>query len=200
MPDDLIERIVAAIRRHPAIREVNLVGSRLDGTAGPLSDWDFKIETAEPERVFGELPAIVSAFRPLAAFWDPLGGRSNYMVTFAGPLVLDLHVDLQPLPPQPWRVGPDTLANLDSHFWNWSLWLAGKSLKRKNQHVAQELQKMSRYLLRPLGCPKVPADLAEAVAEYAPTRERAEARYGVRVSGNPLEVEVRRALVRHGLI
>jgi predicted nucleotidyltransferase len=199
MLDERAQQIAATIRQHPAIRDVSLVGSRLDGTASALSDWDFKIDTDEHERVFAELSVIVSAFQPLAAFWDPLGERRNYMAIFLGLLKLDLHLDMEPLPAHPWRVSADTLADLDRHFWDWSLWLAGKFLKGNKTLVTRELKKMSDYLLRPLGCMKVPADVAGAVAEFVSARQDAESNCGVRVAGNAFELEVRSALDRHGL-
>jgi predicted nucleotidyltransferase len=40
---DLGERVIAAVSPNPAIREIRLVGSRAEGRAIALSDWDFLV-------------------------------------------------------------------------------------------------------------------------------------------------------------
>jgi len=200
MAEPLVGQIVAAIRRHPAITALTLVGSRRDKTAGPLSDWDFAIDSTDPQRVFEELPGLVSTFKPVAAFWDPLGQRRNYMAIFQGLLKLDLHLDLPPLPHLPWQINRATLAALDDHFWDWTLWLAGKKLHRQASLVAEELVKMHTYLLGPLGCEQPPRTLCEAVAAYLAARSDVDDKYGVARSDNGLQQEVLAALRRHELL
>ena len=195
----LIDRIFDAVGAHPAVSAIHLFGSRREGGSTPLSDWDFKIETADKQRVFDELPSIVSGFGPLAAFWDPLGHRRNFMAIFPGPLKVDLHLDMSPLPAHPWRISRETLRAVDSHFWDWTLWLAAKSLKGQQTLVTEELSKMHHYLLGPLGCRRPPLTLGEAVADYLRARGDAEIAHGLTVAGNPLEEEIRDALARYGL-
>ena len=194
----LVTQIVGSIEAHPLVVELHLVGSQRDGTSTPLSDWDFKIETADAQRIFTELPSIISPYDPLTAFWDPLGARRNYMAIFPGPLKLDLHLDMPPLPARPWVVTSETMQAVDAHFWDWSLWLAGKALKGKQELVTDELAKMHRYLLEPLGCEQPPEALNEAVTGYLQARSDAETGLGTRAAGNPLEAEVRAVLRRHG--
>jgi hypothetical protein len=194
----LVDSIVAAVAAHPAVVAVDLVGSQLDGTSTPLSDWDFKIEASDKQRVFDELPSVILAFHPLAAFWDPLGEHRNYMAIFPGLLKLDLHLDMAPLPARPWVIGPETLHAVDAHFWDWTLWLAGKKLKGRDELVTNELVKMHHYLLGPLGAERLPEDLDEAVATYLLARSEAEATHATPVAGNPLETEIRAALRHHG--
>ena len=57
----LMERVEAEVprllARHPAIHSVELIGSRARGDAGPLSDWDFEVETSDFRAVAEALPA-----------------------------------------------------------------------------------------------------------------------------------------------
>src|SRR5262245_58985772 len=46
-----------ALLAHPAVREVDLVGSRATGTAGPLSDHDFVVRANDVDAVIADLPA-----------------------------------------------------------------------------------------------------------------------------------------------
>jgi hypothetical protein len=195
--DPPADEIVREIRAHPRVEGVELVGSRVDGGAGPLSDWDFKITASDPHVVADALPSIVEPRRPLAAFWDPLGEGRNYMAIFTGLVKLDLHLDLPPSPHVPWTVDARSLPDVDAHFWDWTLWLAGKALKGRSQLLAVELPKMQHYLLAPLGCRRAPRTIAEAVLSYQDGRADAEARCGRPVAGSQLEIEVLDALRRH---
>ncbi len=195
-----VSRVVDAIRSHPAINELKLVGSRSDGTATLLSDWDFKVETRKPERVFDELSAVVAQFEPLAAFWDPLGERRNFMAIFAGPLKLDIHLDMPPLEVRPWEVASTSIQALDAHFWDWTLWLAGKALKDQDELIARELLKMHAFILAPLGRDKPARTIKDAVGDYRAMRATVESDLGTRVAGNALEREVLAALEQHGIL
>lgn len=195
--DPLLDEVVTAIRRHRAVSDVTLVGSQRDDTAGPLSDWDFRIDSTDAQQVFDDLPSIVASFRPLAAFWDPLGDRRNYMAIFPSMLKLDLHLDLPPVPHAPWQVNRDTLKDIDVHFWDWTLWLAGKTLRGQTGLVNDELVKMHRFLLGPLGCDVPPRTIAVAVTSYLLARDSAERAHEVLVSGGKLEQQVLQALRRH---
>jgi len=200
MTPNVVDEVASAVRAHPAVIGVELVGSRANGSAGPLSDWDFKLETRDAERVFTELPAVVESFGPLAAFWDPLGERRNYMPIFRGLTKLDLHLDMEPLPARPWVVDKVTLPALDDHFWDWTLWLAGKAMKGQDDLVLHELEKMRTYLLGPLGVDATPTNLRDAIDVYSAARDQAEDDCRVRVGGRELEREVRSALAEHALV
>jgi len=47
------------------------VGSRAEGRAHALSDWDLSVETADFDRFARDLPRLLEPFAPLAQFWDP---------------------------------------------------------------------------------------------------------------------------------
>jgi hypothetical protein len=158
------------------------------------------IDSTDPERVFEELPGVVATFDPLSAFWDPLGDQRNYMATFPRLVKLDLHLNLPPLPHVPWRIDRDTLVAVDHHFWDWTLWLAGKSLHGQSSLVTDELVKMQKYLLGPLGCERPPRTLDEAIDLYLSARAKAESECGVQPLDSRLEQEVLAALRRHKVL
>jgi hypothetical protein len=93
----------------------------------------------------------------------------------------------------------ETLVQIDGHFWDWSLWLGGKTLRDERELVASELVKMHAFLLEPIGVAEAPADLGEAVAFYL--RARASAVDALGVSVDPeLGRQVSDALRRHRVI
>src|SRR5581483_12001633 len=99
--------------------------------------------------MMAEIPALVASFRPLAAFWEPLSEQAGYMV-MDGPIKVDLFpVGARRRIQSPWVVSADTLASVDAHFWDWSLWLGGKALRGERQLVVDELGKMHSFLLAP---------------------------------------------------
>jgi hypothetical protein len=183
----LADSLVGAVVSHPAVRKIELVGSRAEGRAAELSDWDFRVETDDFERVAESLPALVSELDPLAQQWDRLSPEWCYMLILRGPTKVDLifpqhqHAD-EP----PWEPSRDNLADLDAHFWDWMLWLHAKEVHKKRDLVATELEKLAQHLLNPLGSPGVPSSIAEAVARYRAARDRAEDELGVRA---PRELE-----------
>jgi hypothetical protein len=187
--------VVESIRRHPHVKSVMLVGSRAEKTATSLSDWDFVIDSEEPKRIFEDLPAIVGSFAPLGALWDPLADdHRNYIAVFPSLVTLDLHLDLPPPAHVPWTVSGETLAAVDTHFWNWALWLKGKTVHGRDELVAVELLKMHRFLLHPLGCESPPTTLRESVSCYLDARKNAETKTGVALAGSRLEREAIRVL------
>ena len=93
----------------------------------------------------------------------------------------------------------DSLASIDGHFWDWTLWLGGKTLRGERQLVADELAQMHRFLLAPLGVASAPASLNEAVAAYQPARAQAMDALGVVVQ-QELGRQVSEALRRHGVL
>jgi hypothetical protein len=178
----LTDRVVQAVARHPAVRKVELVGSRGEGSATELSDWDFRVETDDFEALARSLPSLVAELEPLASQWDRLSGEWCYMLILRGPAKVDLIFPEHPHAHEPpWEPSRDNLAELDAHFWDWMLWLHAKEATGKSELVAGELEKLARHLLNPLGSAGVPSSIAEAVARYRVARDDAEGELGVRV-------------------
>jgi hypothetical protein len=196
---DVVAGIREALDGSKVVSSVVLGGSRARGAATALSDWDLYVE-GEPEGMMEEIPALVASFAPLAAFWEPLSEQAGYMAVMDGPTKVDVFPigasrRIQP----PWRLSDDTLASIDGHFWDWTLWLGGKALRGERQLVADELLKMHGYLLASLGVGSAPGSLDEAVALYR--RARAQAVDALGVAVNPeLGRQVSEALHRHGLL
>lgn len=194
-----VDQVVLRVRKHPAIPGLRLIGSRSTGTAGPLSDWDFLIETADPQPVTAALPRLVEPIGPLAAFFDPLSRRATFIVIIPGPVKIDLITDT-PREPEPARdPSIDSLPAIDQHFWDWTLWLAGKKLNGRSDLVTAELAKMYDFLLVPLGATGVPTNLSEAVRRYVEARGQIERAAG-RSIPRALGEEVQSALVAHGVL
>jgi hypothetical protein len=190
---DLGRRVTDVVGAHPQVRSVRLAGSRARGTATAHSDWDFQVDAADFPAVAGDLPALVEPLGPLAQLWDPLSRHHVYALILAGPVKVDLLFDVPHRPAPPWRPDADTVPAIDAHFWDWLLWLAGKHHRGQRQLTHDELAKMHRHLLQPLGVGAVPDSLAEAAAAYLVARGRAEQRFAVRVPRR-LQEEVQRLL------
>jgi len=175
------------------VRAVRLVGGRSRGAGSPLSDWDFTVETRDFEALAPELPEILAPFAPLGTLWDPRSSSAFFMVILPGGVRLDLEFD-QPQKPEPrWAASADTLPRIDAHFWNWSLYLASKREKSREDLVDEGLKQLSSYLLAGLGVDEVPASIERAIELYLRVRERAERRFGVAVPRS-LGEDVRRAI------
>jgi predicted nucleotidyltransferase len=195
--------VVAALRTAlegcSAVTSVTLGGSRERGRATELSDWDFYL-AGDAEAMMAEIPVVIASFEPLAAFWEPLAEEAGYMVVLDGPTKVDVFPlggrrSIQP----PWVVSADTLVQIDGHFWDWSLWLGGKTLRRERELVANELQKMHRFLLAPLGVAAAPRGLDEALAVYLRARASAMDALGLVVDPE-LGRQVSAALRRHRVV
>ena len=195
MPDHLPAAVRSALEADAAVRSVRLVGSRAEGTASALSDWDFAVETDDFCALAPRLSRLVEPLDPLVAQWDPLGKIRCYMLILGGPAKVDLIFDEEQEESPPWLVTRETLPRVDDHFWDWALWLAAKRAGGKSEVVAQELQKMHRHLLGPLGVEAPPRSVDDAVDAYLSARDGAEARLSLRVP-RTLEREVRSAVVR----
>jgi predicted nucleotidyltransferase len=186
----IAEEIAGTVAAHPSVAQVEPIGSRARGTATELSDWDFRVTTEDFREVAADLPGLVAGYEPLAAQWDPLGDYESYLLIFSGPVKVDLIFPEMPRSwNRPWRAGPDTLAAMDAHFWDWSLWLVSKHRHGMTDRVRGELLKMSRHILRPLGIDALPLSLEEAADRYVRVRDRLETRYGMHISRR-LEEEV----------
>jgi hypothetical protein len=180
---DLTGSVQAALLPHPHVRSVELVGSRVTGSATSLSDWDFEVKTDDFGAVARALPGLVSPLRPLAQQWDRISDYPCYMLMLTGPVKVDLIFPGEPyesLPP--WTVSVETLDAIDQHFWDWILWLASKHEKGKDELVRRELEKMSAHLLRPLGAQAVPDSIYAALEGYRNARHEREREFGVEIS------------------
>jgi len=197
--DDLAERVSALLLPHPAVRAVTLVGSRSQGRATELSDWDVLVD-ADLDALEPDLDALLAPLEPLAAQWDRLSEEASYyMLVLPGGVKVDLVFDRPPKLEPPWRVSAATLPGIDAHFWDWILWLGSKALRGESRFVADELEKMYRFLLAPVGVAVRPGSLDEAVASYVRARQHAmdSLRIGVRPE---LGRQVSDALRRHALL
>jgi hypothetical protein len=182
------QQVTAAIGEHPAVRTIRLTGSRAEGRATALSDWDFVVEADDFPAVARDLPGLSAPLAPLAAQWDPLSPFWCWMLMLAGPtkvdlLFLDEPHELEP----PWEPTRESLPDIDRHFWDWALWLRSKEAAGKRELVASELEKLFRHLLAPLGVATSPGSVAEAVSSYRAARANAERRFACEV---PRELEL----------
>ncbi|MFD0855234.1 hypothetical protein ACFQ07_23545 [Actinomadura adrarensis] len=178
----IAEEIAAAVAAHSAVERVEPIGSGARDIAG-FQIAAFSVIVDDFGEVAADLPDIVGPFDPLSAQWDPLGEHASQLLIFRGPVKVDLvFPEVWRNPNPPWRVGPDTLAAIDTHFWDWTLWLVGKRRDGMLDRVRGELLKMSRHLLQPLGIGTVPLSLGEAADRYVRARDRLESRYGTRIS------------------
>jgi hypothetical protein len=180
---DLTGSVKAVLLPHPHVRSVELVGSRVTGSATSLSDWDFEVKTDDFGAVARAIPGLVSPLDPLAQQWDRISDYPCYMLMLKGPAKVDLIFPGEPyesLPP--WTVGVETLDPIDQHFWDWILWLASKREKGKDDLIRRELEKMSEHLLRPLGVDAAPGSIEAALEGYRRARDEREREFGREVS------------------
>jgi predicted nucleotidyltransferase len=196
---EVVAAIETALARCSAVTSVTLGGSRERGRATELSDWDLYL-SGDPEAMMAEVPVVIGSFDPLAAFWEPLAEEAGYMVVLDGPTKVDVFPSggRRPIQP-PWVLSVETLVQIDGHFWDWSLWLGGKTLRDERELVTSELVKMHAFLLEPIGVAEAPADLGEAVAIYLRARASAVDALGVPVDPE-LGRQVSDALRRHRVI
>lgn len=187
---ELKDIVPALLRSSSHVEEVELRGSRADGTATTLSDWDFVVNTCNFDALSGELPALMADLRPLAQQWDRLSKTACYMLVLAGPTKVDLIFESVSQERKPsWTVSASTLTAIDAHFWDWILWLTSKAAKGRAELIRSELDKMSEHLLGPMGVREAPASLADAVTAYVAARTDWSERTGGVVSED-LEREV----------
>jgi hypothetical protein len=181
-PDpDGVTALVGAVRRHPAVTDVHLIGSRARGEVTELSDWDFGVDNEDPPRLAADLPELVAPLRPLAAQWERLSEQATFMVVLPDGVKVDLFTGGTRAVEPPWAPAAGTLAGIDAHTWDWLLWLGGKGLAGRDDLVRAELRRFRDHLLGPLGDETVPATVAEAVTRYERRRAAAEQRFGVSV-------------------
>jgi hypothetical protein len=191
---DVVAAVESALSVQPAVRSLRLVGSRGEGRAHELSDWDFAVETDDFDTVAQELPRLVEPLRPLAEQWDPYSRYECYMLMLRGPVKVDLIFPAQAREwSGPWEVSASTLEAIDLHFWDWILWLEQKRRGGHRGILDTGLHDMWRLLLAPLGVLDEPRSVADALVAYLDARDALEHRYGISIP-RELENEVRPVL------
>jgi predicted nucleotidyltransferase len=188
--EDLIAVAIGLVAAHAAVTGVEFAGSRSRGTHDELSDWDFAVTTSDFGAVARDMPALVAPLEPLGEQWEPLGHFPVYQVLLRGPtkveyLFLDEVQEARP----PLRPGPETLAAINTHFWDWTWWLTTKAAAGRDDLVADHLPQLYEYVLRPTGIATEPAGIDEAIAAFVARRDALEDEYGVRLE-RALEDEV----------
>lgn len=177
----------ALVGRHPAVRSVELAGSRAEGRANERSDWDFVVVTDDFSVLAADLPELCAPLGPLAQQWDRLSPYACWMLMLPGPTKVDLIFPEEPyLPEPPWEATRESLVGIDRHFWDWALWLRSKEAAGKEELVTTELEKLYVHLLEPLGATRRPRSVADAVGIYREARADAERRFDCEV---PRELE-----------
>lgn len=196
---DLASTAIRLVSDHPAVRHVELAGSRSRGTHEELSDWDFAVTTSDFAAVARDLPALIAPLRPLGQQWEPLGHFPVYQVLVAGPTKIEylfLDHSQEAMPAR--TPGPTTLDAINTHFWDWIWWIATKASIGRTDLVAEHLSQLSAYLLRPIGVTDTPADIQTAIAAFVGRRDELEQDYSITVP-RALEKEVRGGIRRLGL-
>lgn len=184
----------------PGVTAVALVGSRAEGDATPLSDWDYSVETTDFEATAGAIEELSTAGEPLAAQWDPFPADVTFMLLLPGATKVDfIFRGVQPQPRGPWRPGIDAPDAIEAHFWDWLLWLGSKQLRGEGELVASELSKMYDLLLEPLGAAHPPATLAEAAGGFLAWRS-IEASQGRLPPGSALAEDILPAMRQAGVL
>jgi hypothetical protein len=178
----LVRRVSTLVDAHPAVKSVALIGSQQRGDSTRWSDWDFKVQTDDFTSVAQALPSLIAPIQPLAAQWDRLSDHQCYMVIVEGPRKVDLLFDEPHTHEPPHLVSATTLAAIDDHFWDWTLWLTSKVAAGKLDVVRSELAKMTDHLLGPLGIRATPTTLLDAVDAYVAARADHEKRFEVEVA------------------
>ena len=198
-PDRLARTAVRLVSSHPAVRHVELAGSRSRGTHEELSDWDFAVTTSDFAAVARDLPGLIEPLHPLGQQWEPLGHFPVYQVLLPGPTKVEylfLDHSQQALPAL--TPGPATLDAINTHFWDWIWWIATKASIGRHDLVVDHLRQLFERLLRPLGVTEAPTDIEAAIDAFVGRRDELERDYGTTVS-RALEDEVRAGIRRLGL-
>lgn len=172
--------IISRVEPHPAIRRIDLVGSRAERTASAFSDWDFRVEAIDFAAASAALPALLSPLQPPVEQWDRLSPEWCWMLILRGPAKVDLiFPDIPHEKEPPWEPSPENLNAIEDHFWDWMLWLRGKEARGKLKLIEAELEKLFDHLLEPLGVGRCPRSIAEAIVFYRHARNQTAQRLGI---------------------
>jgi hypothetical protein len=193
---DLARIAIDLVSNHPAVRRVELAGSRSRGTHEELSDWDFAVTTFDFAGFARDLPALIAPLHPLGQQWEPLGHFPVYQVLRPGPTEVEylfLDHSQEAMPPR--EPGPGTLDAINTHFWDWIWWIATKASIGRNALVADHLAQLFGHVLRPIGVIQRPADIELTIDAFVSRRDELERDYGLTES-RALEEEVRAGIRR----
>jgi len=196
---DLARTAIRLVSNHPAVRHVELAGSRSRGTHEELSDWDFAVATSDFAAVARDLPGLIAPMRPLGQQWEPLGSFPVYQVLLSGPTKVEylfLERSQRAMPPP--KAGPTTLDAINTHFWDWIWWIATKASVGRHELVNEHTSQLFSYLLRPIGVAEPPATVEASIDAFVARRDELERDFGITVS-RALEEEVRAGIRRLGL-
>jgi hypothetical protein len=192
--DDRVAAVKAALEAHPAIKGVELVGSRAEGRTHALSDWDLSVQADDFPRILRDLPDLVEPIRPLHKYWDPYGRHYAYIVLLRGPTKLDICFFDQPHEYEPpYEPSAETFQTMDSHFWDWILWTEQKRLCDDEAQTRESLELMYTHMLRPMRVQDESITVRDALNAYLGARDRLEGEFDVSID-RALEDEVRPAL------
>jgi len=197
MNEDIAEIVPSLLTKHPAVSRVVLTGSRMRGDATEWSDWDFLVVTSDFTAISSALPSLTDSLEPLSHLWDPLSRHSIYMMILKGPVKIDICFDILQKQRPPWVIDIDTISQVNSHFWDWILWIASKEVSGKKDISVKEFEKMYDYLLAPLGCSRSPNSVEEAVRVYLAAFRRQKSLLDAEVD-QALETEVIKGLRDRG--
>jgi predicted nucleotidyltransferase len=172
-------RVKAVLETSLLVNSVELTGSRARGDATELSDWDLRVTTSSFEDLRRQLPGLVKPLRPLGTLWDPLSTAKTFIILLDGPVKVDLLFEHPSTAKLPWRTSRETLVAIDTHFWDWTLWLGAKAMRGSDGLVADELAKMGGFILAPLGVARPPVTLKQATDDYLAARTTQEQALGL---------------------
>jgi hypothetical protein len=168
------------VAAHAAVTGLEFAGSRSRGTHQELSDWDFAVETFDFGAVARDMPRLVAPLEPLGEQWEPLGHFPVYQVLLRGPTKVEYLFLNEVQDPRPsMRPSPETLAAINTHFWDWIWWLITKASAGRQDLVAEHMPQMYAHLLRPMGIAAAPASIDEAISAFVARRDALEHEYGV---------------------
>ena len=131
---DLGDRVCALLGDHPHVRDARLVGSRARGDAHDFSDWDVAVGTDDFVAVAHDLPRLIASLLPLAQQWDPFADHACYMLLLPGVVKVDLlFLDQARAIAPAYAPSSETLAAIDTHFWDWIIWIEQKRTRKGAQ-------------------------------------------------------------------
>jgi hypothetical protein len=194
--EHLVGVAIALVAKHPAVKRVELAGSRARGTHEELSDWDLAVETSDFDAVGRDMPELVAPMDPLGQQWEPMGHFPVYQVLLRGPTKVEyLFLEHSQTAMPPVSPSKETLVAIDTHFWDWIWWLATKASVGRADLVVQHLPQLFGHLLRPMGVETPPDGIDATIDAFVACRDKLERQFGVRVP-RALEDEVRRGIRR----
>lgn len=173
--------IIEALSGHFSITDVHLTGSRASQQNTEFSDWDFAVSTSNFEYTATNIQTVVKKLLPLGTFWDPLGSTKCFVAILSGPKKVDFIFEEPQEEKQPYVISRQNLAQIDLHFWDWTIWLVSKEKHADKELVASELHKMYDFILSPMGVSDEPEDIASAVRSFLDALKNAEEEFKIRI-------------------